>query len=126
MVVAVTAEAVATRYGDTGILSGNAEVAAVLSGIHHVVDILPDLVYTEIALVVYLQRLVLLTTLRGDDHHTVSSTGTVDGTSGSILQHLDRLDIVWREVADGRTHGHTVDHIQRCRAAEATDTTDTY
>ena len=113
VVVAVAALAVASGNGNTGIFSGNAEIAAVLVGIHHVVDILADLVDTEVALVVHLQRLVFLTALGRDDHHTVSSTRTVDGTCRCVLQHLDGLDVVWREVADGRTHGHTVDDVKR-------------
>ena len=76
----VTTFAIATRNGDTSILSSNTEIAAVLLSIHHIVDILSDLVDTEVALIVYLQRLLFLTALGSDDHHTVSSTRTVDST----------------------------------------------
>ena len=125
MIVTVSTLGITTGNGDTGILSSDAKIAAVLLCISQVVDILLNLVNTEVTLIVYLQRLLLLTTLGRDDHHTVSSTRTVDSTCRSILQHLDGLDIVWREVADRGSHGHTVDHIQRSGTAETTNTTDT-
>ena len=39
-----------------------------------------DLVDTKVAFVVNFQGLVFLTTLSRDNHHTVGSTRTVDGT----------------------------------------------
>ena len=74
VVIAVAAKAVTTRNGNTCIIGGNAEIAAILVGVHHIVNILTDLVDTEIALIVHLQRLVFLTTLGRDDNHTVSGT----------------------------------------------------
>ena len=118
--------AVATRQRGARVGTSLSQIGAVLIGVHHVIYTARNLVHTEVTLVVHLQRLVLLTVLRGDDHHTVSGTRTVDGTCRCVLQHLDRFDIVRREVADRRTHGHTVDHIQRSAAAERSHTTDTH
>ena len=106
--------------------TGLTQVLAVLVGIHHVVDAAGNLVPAEISLIVNLQGLFLLTALGGDDDHTVSSTRTVDGTCRCILQHLDGLDVVRRDVANSGTHGHTVNHVQRSRRTERTDTTDTH
>ena len=126
VVLAVLAKAVATGQRRAAVQAGLTQVVAVLVGIHQLVGVAGNLVDTEVALVVELQRLVLLTVLRGDDDHTVSSTRTVDGTCRCVLQHLDGLDVVRREVADGSTHGHTVDDVQRGCAAERTDTTDAH
>ena len=125
MIVTVRTLGITTGNGDTGILSSDAKITAVLLCISQVIDILLNLINTEVTLIVHLQLLLLLTTLSRDNHHTISCTGTVDSTCRSILQHLDGLDIVWREVANRGTHGHTVDHIQRSGATETTDTTDT-
>ena len=95
VVFSVSAKAIASRNRNTGIFCCNAKILAVLIGIHDVVNILLDLINTKVTLIIYFQRLILLTALCGDDNHTVSSTRTVDGTGRSILQHLNGLDIVW-------------------------------
>ena len=100
------------------------DIVAVLVSVHHVVNTVRNLVDTEVTRVVHLQRLVFLTVLGGDDDHTIGGTRTVDSTRSSILEHLNGLDIVRREIADGCTHWHTVDYIERSGGAERTDTTD--
>ena len=116
--------AITTRKRCTRISGCLTQIGAVLICVHHIIHTARDNINTEVTLVVDLQRLILLTTLSRDDNHTVSSTRTVDSTSRSILQHLDCLDIIRREVADRSTHRHTVDDIQRSCATERTDTTD--
>ena len=74
VVLAVFAQAVATRKRRAAVQASLTEVVAVLVGIHQVVSAAGNLVNTEVALVVNLQRLVFLTILRRDDDHTVSST----------------------------------------------------
>ena len=88
-------EAVSTGESSTRVGTSLTDVVAVHVCIHHVINIAWNLVNTEISSVVDLQRLVLLTVLSGDDDHTVGSTRTVDSTCGSILEHLDGLDIIW-------------------------------
>ena len=56
--------------------------------------------------------LTFSTLLSGHQDHTVSSTRTVDGCRGSILQHVDALDIVRVNTIEV-TAGHAVDHIER-------------
>ena len=94
MIVSIGAQAVAARSGHTRVLASHSEILAVLVGVHHVVDALRKLVDTEIALITHAQRLVFLTALGRDDHHTVSGTRTVDGACRSILQHLDGLNVI--------------------------------
>ena len=102
------------------------EIVAILVGIHHIIYITRNLVNTEVTRVVYLQRLVFLTILGSDDNDTISSTRTVDGTRRSILQDLDGLDIIRREVTDSGTHWHTINDIKRSCATERTDTTNSH
>ena len=127
MVFTVSTLAISTRKSrDTDILSSNAEILTVLLGIGQVVDILLNLVDTEVAFVVHLQRLLFLTALGRDDNHTIGGTRTIDSTCRSVLQHLDGLNIVRREIANRGTHGHAVDDIQRSLVSvQGTDTTDT-
>ena len=126
VILAVFTHAVATGQRCATVGAGLSKVVAVLVGIHQVVGAAGNLVDTEVALVVELQRLVLLTILRGDDDHTVCSTRTVDSTCRCVLQHLNGLDVVRREVADGSTHGHAVNDVQRGCATKRTNTTDAH
>ena len=126
MVFPVCTQTVTTGNRNTGILGGNAKILTVLLGICQVVDILLNLVYTEITFIIDLQRLFFLTVLGRDNHHTIGSTRTVDSTGRSILQHLDGLNVVRREITDGSAHGNTVDDVQRgLVSVQRTDTTDT-
>ena len=70
--------------------------------------------------------LTFLTSLGGDDDHTVGSTATVDRGRGSILQHLDTLDIITVELVHARLGRHTIYNIKRIVVVQGTDTTDTY
>ena len=36
-----------------------------------------------------------------DDKHTIGTLGTIDGCSGSILEHIDALDVGWGNVQQG-------------------------
>ena len=126
VISAVFTQAVAARRGNTGIVTSKSEILAILLGVHHFVDTLPYLVDTEIALIAHFQRLVFLTALGRDNHHTISSTRTVDGTCRSVFQHLDGLNVIRREVADGSSHRNTVDDIQRSSTAKRTETTNTH
>ena len=123
---AIVSRGVSTWEGCAGIFTGLTQIMAVLVGIHHIVDTVGNLVDTEVAFVIYLQRLVFLSALGSDDNHTVGGTRTVDSASRSIFQHLDGSNVVGREVTDGGSHGHTVDDIERSRAAERTDTADSH
>ena len=65
------------------------------------------------------------TLLGGDDDHTVCSTGTVDGGGGSILQHVNGLDVGGVDRVDRTVGQHTIDNEQRlvhalCAGAHAT------
>ena len=61
--------------------------------------------------------LVVASRLRGDEHDTVRSTGSVDRGCGRILQDGDGLDVVRVHSHDGTAGGRdTVDDEQRCRA----------
>ena len=51
--------------------------------------------------------------LSGDDDNTVSSTGTVDGGSGSILQDVNALDVGRVDGVDGAIGNDTVHNEQR-------------
>ena len=65
-----------------------------------------------------------LTLLRGNEDNTVGGTSTIDSTRGSILQHLDTLNIA-------RVHAlhtilvsrHAIDNIEGFRVVDRTDTT---
>ena len=126
VILAILTHLISTRDRSVGVGASSTKILAILVGIHHVIYIARNLVNTKVTGIVHLQRLVFLTILGCDDNDTIGSTGTVDGTCRSILQNLDGLDIIWREVTDSGTHWHTVDDIERSRATEGADTTDTY
>ena len=54
-----------------------------------------------------------LTLLGGYENYTVGSTGTIDGTRSSILQHLDTLDITRVEIVETTLDRHTVYDVER-------------
>ena len=57
---------------------------------------------------------ILVTTLlSGNQHNTVGTTGTVNGTCRSILQHRHRLNIVRVDRVQGAIIWHTIEHNQR-------------
>ena len=126
MVLAIGSKTIATGQRCIGIGSCMTKIITVLVGIHNVISAAGNPVNAEVALIVHLQGLVFLTALGRDDNHTVGSTRTVDSTCRSVLQHLNGLDVVRREVTDSCTHGHTVNDIERSSTSERTDTTDTY
>ena len=70
-------------------------------------------------------HLTHLTLLGGHEDHTIGSTGSVDGTRGSILQHLDTLDVAGVDVVKTTLDRHTVDDIQRVAVVDRADTTHT-
>ena len=100
------------------------DVLSILLGVHNIVHIVLNLVHAHIASVVNAHGGVLLTTLSCDDDDAVGSTRTVDSSSGGILENLNGLDVVWREVTNGGTKGHTVHNIERRSAIERAKTTD--
>ena len=65
-----------------GIVGGTGHIALLPGTLPAVTEVVVDLCLTH------------LTFLGGHENHTVGSTGTVNGTRGSILQHLDTLDII--------------------------------
>ena len=48
----------------------------------------------------------------GDDDDAVGAACAVDGCRGGVLQHVDRLDVVDRNVGDA-LHGESIDDIER-------------
>ena len=64
----------------------------------------------------------VLTALRGNEHHTVGRLRTIDGGRGSVLQHVDALDVGRIERSDVATDA--VYNIKRRRGTGGADTTD--
>ena len=62
--------------------------------------------------VVFHGRRTFLGSLGGDQNNTISTTGSIDSGRGSILQHIDALNVVGRDIVD-RRYLDTVDHIER-------------
>ena len=58
------------------------------------VQFLSNHVDSQISIVAHVCALALVTTLGGDDDHTIGSLRTVDSRSGSIAEHVDRLNII--------------------------------
>ena len=71
-------------------------------------------------------HLAVLTLLGGDDDDTVRGTRTVDTGRGSVLQHLDRLDVVTVQLVHTGLRRHTVDDVQRVVVVQRADTTDAH
>ena len=86
-------------------------ILAVLVGIHHIVNTTRNLVNSHVTRVINFQRLVFLTVLCRDDNHAVGSSRAIDCAGCSIFQHLNGGYIIRRKIANGRTNGHTIDHI---------------
>ena len=71
-----------------------------------------------------MHTLSTIAALCGNHNHTVGTTSTVDGCCRSVLQHLDRLDIVRVEKVEV-AHCHAVYNVERtCRSIDGSDTTD--
>ena len=67
--------------------------------------------------------LTLLGTLCGNKDDTISATGTIDSCRGSVLQYVNRLNIVSCNIIN-TAYYHTVNHIQRfVRLCNRTTTT---
>ena len=126
MIHSILAHLVTARQRSVGILASLTQIVAILVSVHYIIYIARNLVNTKVTGVVHLQRLVFLTILGSDNNDTIRSTGTIDGTRRSILQNLDGLDIIRREVTDSGTHWHTIDDIKRSCATERTDTTNSH
>ena len=66
-----------------------------------------------------------LATLCCHEDNTVGTTRTIDGCRSGILEHIDALDVVGRDIVNGR-HLHTVDNEERvvrlCDRAATTHT----
>ena len=79
----------------------------------------------HVAVVAHVCRSAHRTFLCGDDDDTVGTTGTVDGSSRSILQNVDALDVAWANIAELTHEWDTVEHDERVVAGrERTLTTD--
>ena len=126
VILAILTHLISTRDRSVGVGASSTKVLAILVGVHYIIYIARNLVNTKVTGVVHLQRLVFLTILGSDNNDTIRSTRTIDGTRRSILQNLDGLDIIRREVTDSGTHWHTIDDIKRSCATERTDTTNSH
>ena len=100
------------------------DILGVLLGVHDIVYSAGYLVHTDVAGVVDAHGLVLGAALGGYDDDAVGRAGAVDSSCGGIFEHLDGLDVVRREVADGGAHRYAVDDIERCGAIEGAEATD--
>ena len=83
-----------------------------LGGVHHL-DVLHGGHPGELVVIEY-AHVVLVTALGGDEHHTVTGLGAVDGGGSGILQHLDGLDGFGIQVVDV-LHLQTVHQDERVR-----------
>ena len=77
-----------------GVCGRLTEVLAVLVSIHYIIDTFRNIIHTEVTIVIHFQWLVFLSAFGGDDNHTIGGARTIDGSSRSILQHLDGFNIV--------------------------------
>ena len=75
------------------------------------VDLLGHLLPGVVGIVADL-GLAFLTALGGDEDYTISTTRTVDGGGGCILQDGDVLNVVGRDVAD-TVNGEAIDDVER-------------
>ena len=78
---------------------------------------------SHIAVEAYLYATASLTFLGGYQNNTIGTTCTIDGAGGGILQNVDTLDIVGREVLDSGI-GNTVYNYQRVGITVSSDTAD--
>ena len=58
-------------------------------------------------------NLAFLSRLCGHEHHSVCRAGTVDGSRGGVLEHLDALDVARIDIVETALDGHAVNNIQR-------------
>ena len=56
-----------------GVCGRLTEVLAVLVSIHYIIDILRDIIHTEVSIVIHFQGLVFLSAFGGDNNHTIGS-----------------------------------------------------
>ena len=95
----------------TAIFQRYAVVACILAqllGCAYIVGI-EDVVEGHIAVVSHV-GLLLAALLGGDDDHTIGSLRTVDGGSGGIAEHIDRLNVVGSNNRDVNSR-NSIDHI---------------
>ena len=96
-----------------GVVGGTSDVALLPSALPTIREVVVDGGFAN------------LTLLRGDEDDTVGGTCSVDGARGSVLQHLDTLDVAGvhalHTVLVGR---HTVYNIKRFGVVDGADTTD--
>ena len=93
---------------ETSILAELRERGAV----HHRI-LVEDLLETDISVVGHLGGCTLIALGCCDDDHTVGTTGTVDGSGGSILQDIHRLDVGGVDIRKLSHEGDTIEHYQR-------------
>ena len=94
----------------------------ILGGVEHVA-LTPGALPAATVVVVDL-RVALAAALGGDEHDAVSSTRTVHGTRGSILQHLDALYVIGVQVVQAALDGHAIDDVERVAVVDGTDAAD--
>ena len=74
-------------------------------------------------------NLTNLSLLGGHQNHTVGSTGTIDGSRGGVLQHVDALDVSGVQTVQtvvGCSCRDTVDDQQWRRSTHGTHTTNVH
>ena len=76
-----------------GVCSRLTEVLAVLVSIHYIIDILRNIIHTEVTIVIHFQWLIFLSAFSGDDNHTVGGARTVDGGRSGVLQDRSMLSM---------------------------------
>ena len=96
---------------------------SILGGVKHIA-VLPWVLPAVREVVVHVYS-ALLAALGGDEDDTVGSTCTVDGARGSVLQHLDALDVARVQIVDAALDGHTINDVERVAVVDGSDTTDT-
>ena len=103
----------ATLVLQNGVVGGTGDVAMLPRALPAVREVVVD------------GSLAQLTLLGGHENDAIGSTGTVDGSRGSVLQHLDALDVggiyALHAVLVGR---HAVDDIQGFGTVDGSDTAD--
>ena len=88
---------------------------------HHIYSPL-HLLQTPVGRQLYLQFLSFGSGLGGDQHYAVSTSRTVDSTTGRVLEHVNPFYIAGVQSAQ-ILYRHTIYHIQRCRVGIDTGTT---
>ncbi len=86
-----------------------------LGGVHVEVVVVVKIVFLlqgEVGAEVDVHLSLLAGVLGGDDDDTIGSACTIDGRSGGVFQHVDRLDVVDVEVGELAFHRQSVDDEQ--------------